>query len=302
MNSSSVIDFWARHRISPNAASILSEPAIEALESSKQLFTEAFSKSPLPEPTSGVWLRALENLSDRLYEQAVGMLICLGTGSAAAAETIGRTIIEGAFNLLYISSQHHKERLFSYFYQYLNEHNRKLDEWQNYEKTRPSEKNNFDILKAIEDRRQAHQAMYTFVEILREGLSLPSPESLTKHWPRSLFKRCEQIDRVVEYLTSYHRLSASSHINAEETIRWLLGYYHASNDRYDIFEKLGLETINYSAMMSRISTLLYIESSAEVCRALDAPVEPKLLYWIITKLKQSISDISTSAGCPIKTE
>jgi hypothetical protein len=279
---------------------VLAEPAIAALETAHRIFGLAFEQTPLPKSTTGVGLRALENLSDRIYEQAVGMLVCLGTGSAAAAETIARTVIEGAFNLQFIVSQNYEHRLFAYFYQYLQEHERKLDEWQRDVNARAGRESERDpVLSAIKDHRQTLRGMVSFVESLIQGLALGKPNELSKHWPNSLFKRCEQIDHSADYLTSYHRLSASSHINAEETIRWLLGYYYSAMDQNSEFRnRLAVETLCYSAMMTRIAVRHYIEATAATCLALNTKIDKDLIRKISSDLVSSIELIASDAGCP----
>jgi hypothetical protein len=292
--------FWAHHGVSDSRGAALAEPAIAALESAHVVFATAFDQAPLPKPTSGIVLRALENLSDRIYEQAAGMLVCLGTGSAAAGETIARTVIEGAFNLLYIVSENHEIRLFAFFHQFLKEHERKLDDWQRVEATgrgRCAERNT--VLVGIEQQRSAHTHMSDFVKSLAEGLGFLQLEELSKHWPSSLYKRCEQIDLSGQYLTSYHRLSASSHINAEETIRWLMGFYFDGRDgNSNICKRLAIETVSYSAMMTRIAVLHYIRASVATCRALNSPFDAAPIQRAYSDLESGIEAIAEDAGCP----
>ena len=294
-------EFWQRNAIAdqPDGA-FLAEPAIIALEVARKVFVTAFDQAPLPKETSGIALRAFENLSDRVYEQAVGMLVCLGTGSGAAAETIARTVIEGSFNLLFMADQKHEHRLFAYFFKYIDEHARKLDEWQ--QSLRGSMMQAIfvnSVIKTIQTQREGHAKMREFIKKLADGLELPEPPELAKHWPSSLFKRCEQIARSSDYLTSYHRLSASSHVGAEDTIRWLFGYYLAGTgvDK-DFVNRLGVETVMYSAMMTRIAVLYYIDATAALCTALDSNYDRPLIERLRLNLMKSIEEIASDAGCP----
>jgi hypothetical protein len=157
MHEALISEFWSRHGVTNPRAPFLAEPAIIALDSAHLVFAAAFGDAPEPKDTSGMILCALENLSNRLYEQAAGMLVCLGTGLAAAAETVARTAIEGAFNLQFIVSQNHEARLFAFFYQYLKEHDRKLQEWKNLESSGFQTPEQAVILRAISDRLSAHQ-------------------------------------------------------------------------------------------------------------------------------------------------
>ena len=96
-----------------------------------------------------------------------------------------------------------------------------------------------------------------------------------------LFDRFKATDHTDSYWTIYHRLSAATHGNAEETIRWLLGMYpllDSGDDR--LLTKVGIETVNYTAMMLRFAVRFYIESTVHKmcirdsgCGALYSTVE-----------------------------
>jgi len=300
MHEATIAEFWSRHGIATPRAPFLVEPAIVALDSAHLIFAAAFGSAPETKETSGMVLCALENLSNRLYEQAAGMLVCLGTGSAAAAETVARTVIEGAFNLQFIVSKDHEARLFAFFYQYLKEHDRKLHDWQQLESAKTQTPEQIAISKAIAEQVSAHQAMSDFVKSLGKGLGFGRVETVMQHWPSSLYKRCEQMDKAGHYLTSYHRLSASSHINAEETIRWLFGtYYSVVRQDPRLPEKLSLETVSYSAMMTRIAVAHYIEANIVTCRALNTKYEEVSLQKTMIQLAKSIDEIASAAGSTI---
>lgn len=292
-------EFWRCFRIEEPEGASLANPAVLALETSHEIFAAAFDQAPLPKPTSGIAICALQNLSDRIYEQAVGMLVCLGTGSAAAAETVARTVIEGSFNLHFIVSQDHEDRLFAFFHRYLREHAEKLVDWQRDENDRPNNQGRSLVLKGIEDQRLVLQHLLKFVEDLRTGLGLDQPEQLARHWPGSLFKRCKETKSSTDYLTSYHRLSASSHINAEETIRWMLGQALSLSGHNPTFiAELARETVSYSAMMTRIAVAHYIEATVATCKALDAGFDQTRIARVLLELRGSIELIAADAGCP----
>jgi len=300
MQDPSTDEFWKRHGITSPLYSSLAEPAIVALDSAHRIFAAAFNEAPEPKETSGMIRCAFENLSNRLYEQAAGMVVCLGTGSAAAAETLARTVIEAAFNLQFMASKDHEARLFAFFYQYLKEHERKLRDWKHLEFAKSKTASQMAILKAISDHESALQRMFEFVKDLGKGVGFEQPETVSQYWPSSLFKRCEEMDKAGDYLTSYHRLSASSHVNAEETIRWLFGICHSAIGPYKrLTEKLRLETVSYTAMMTRIAVAHYIEANAVTCRALDADYDRVPIGKTLKQLSQSIDDIASAAGSAI---
>jgi hypothetical protein len=222
-------EFWSRHGIMPphQAIRLLTSPALRALENARTLFMPALEKAPLPKETSGLLVRAFENLLDRQYEQAAAMITCLGTDSGAAAEVLARTVIEASFNILYITAEDHEERLFAYFYKYLQEHGKQLEEWRTFEETNAENMTvRPNVLEAIDAHRLTVKQLNDFVVSLAEGFGFKPPtELIASHWPRSLFKRCEQSGLKGDYYTSYHRLSASTHTSAEGTIHWLFGIY-----------------------------------------------------------------------------
>lgn len=299
MHEATIAEFWSRHQIAAPLAPALVEPAIVALDTAHHIFAVAFENAPEPEKASGMIRCALENLSNRLYEQAAGMLVCLGTGSAAAAETIARTVIEGAFNLQFIVTKDHEARLFAFFYQYLREHGRKLRDWQQLENTKQQTPEQRALVNAITERMSAHEIMSGFVKSLGKGHGFERPESVAQYWPSSLYKRCEQMDKAGQYLTSYHRLSASSHINAEETIRWLFGiHYSAVGQDSRLPEKLSVETVSFSAMMTRIAVVHYIDANIATCRALNSKYDEVSIRETLTQLSKSIDAIASAAGAP----
>ncbi len=295
-----ITEFWSHHGITSPRGAVLAEPAIYALHTAHPIFASAFNDAPEPKETSGLIRCAIENLSNRLYEQAAGMLVCLGTRSAAAAETVARTVIEGAFNLQFIASKDHEARLFAFFYHYLQEHSRKLSEWQKLEQAESPTPRRSAILKSIADRVSTHEAMADFVKGLGKGFGYERPAAVSQFWPTSLFKRCEQLAKAGDYLTSYHRLSASSHINAEETIRWLFGIHYAGIGHDErLPEKLSLETVSFSAMMTRIAVFHYIEASSAACRALNTKYDEVTIGKTTERLCRSIQEIAASAGTPV---
>ncbi len=103
-----------------------------------------------------------------------------------------------------------------------------------------------------------------------------------------------------DYLTSYHRLSSSSHINAEETIRWLIGtYYSVVGQDPQLSIKLACETVSYSAMMTGIAVAHYIEANIAAGRALKTKLDEVTLQKTMVQLTKSIDEIASAAGSPM---
>ena len=293
-------EFWSRQGMKSPEGAFLAEPAIVALELARPLFVTALDQAPLPKETSGLVVRTFENISDRLYEQAAGMLVCLGIGSSGAAETLARTVIEGALNLCFIAAADHEARLLAFFQQFLQEHRRQLVEWQDHvikAAATPASGRTSPLLSDITRTLSAHDQMSEFVRKLARGFGFEKLVEMSKYWPRSFHKRCEQIGKSSDYLTSYHRLSASTHLNAEETLRWVLGFYVTGTGRDpECQRKLGAETVFFAAMMTRIAVKHYIEANEATCRALNAAFDSTALQNLLTDLSASIEAVALAAG------
>ena len=288
--------FLDHHRLQALDIPILVESPISSLFVAQQIFKNAFSTTPLLNPSDGFFRCALENLSDRIFELCDGALVCLAAGAPAGAEPLARAAIEGAVNALYICDNNHKERLFGYFFRYLNEHKQKLEKWSDH---KANQTNDIDVLKMIERREEARSGMEWLVNRWREGLSLPDARTLLSRWPSKFFDRCEQLGLKETYYTSYHRLSASSHMNAEETINYLISYISSAESiSMSAVEQLGVESVHYSSLMSRISILYYIDASASACKAINSRIDSRAIERVRSDLREGIEQIAEAAGCP----
>lgn len=275
---------------------MLTESPIRVLEAAKREFAVSFSKAPIVEPDDGLYLRALENLSDRLFELCESMLVCLATGVTAGVEPLARAVVEGSVNLAYISDSNHKERLFAFFFQYLKEHKRKLDEWgQHVRKTGEDPR----TLSAIQSREAWRSGMFRWIDQMRSDLGVPAEEELLNRWPKSFFRRCESLGKAETYLTSYHRLSAGAHVSAEDTLGYLFGYYlAATSQNHDAFERICAEAVAYSAVMARIAIIHYIDSSSTACEAVRTSVNSEALNRLKEELVGGIEELAPAAGVP----
>lgn len=292
-----------RHERSFSTAADLSfiEEAVEAIYSVQKALKLAFDEAPRVQDSDGFYFCAFQNLIDRIYEQAEGMLAVAAAGCLAAAETIARTVIEASFNLMFMTHSNREARLFAYFRLYLSEHERKISEWKSTVEKHADESDRNIVLAAIKSRSQLLDGMRSFIEEIASGIGIGQTKQ--GEWPTSLYKRCETIGRAGDYLTSYHRLSASSHVNAEESIRWLMGMYMLlTTQNKALFESMGLETACYSVMMTRIATQHYLHAAEFVAASFQFNDLTPLIRKHDDIISRAIAAIATDSGCPVELE
>lgn len=246
---------------------------------------------------NGLYLRIAENCVGRLYENSSSMIACLACGTTSGVEALARVVIEGAWTTRYILEGDYKKRMFSYIFQYLREHPRKLSEWKALvEKRRPDDEL---TLQAVSGRKDFIDKMYSFFNQLRHSVNLPEVELLMTHWSGSLFKRCEAIGETEKYYTHYHRLSADSHQNAEQTMLYLFGYFMQIETGESVLDKIGLETIYYSSMMAALAVDEAIVAAALACDTLSTKYSKTQIIGVRKRLRQTAELLGSQAGAPI---
>ena len=276
----------------------LAGPAIHAFRETKSVLHESLREIGVLEGTDGVILHTLQNLLGRIEEQTEGMLVCMSTGCGAAAETVARTVVETSINFIYILKGHRAKRIFSFFRIYLREHGKRLDEWSAFVAAQHSGEAARTIQEIISSRREGLDALRGFAEQIAVECGFPD-EPASYDWNKKLFERFKATGHSESYWTVYHRLSAATHGNAEDTIRWLLGicYRLIQQDEGPLL-KLAEETVNYSAMMVRIAVRYYIEASIDLCVIYDLWAASKRLREISDEIGRAGLDLSVEAGVP----
>ena len=78
--------------------------AVEAIYDAQAIGFEFLSEVEPATTKDGFRIHALLNLMSRIYEHAQAMLVALATGSPASCEALGRTVVEGAVNLMYLAA------------------------------------------------------------------------------------------------------------------------------------------------------------------------------------------------------
>ncbi len=243
------------------------------------------------------YLRIAENTVGRLYEVSASMVSCLACGTTGGVESLARVVIEGAWTTRFMMDGDYKKRMFAYLFQYLREHPRKLDEWrQIVESTRPGDE---FTLAAIAGRKTYIEGMHDFIERIRKEVGQSSVDDLLKHWTKSLFGRCESLGNQEKYYTHYHRLSADSHHNAEQTIQYLHGYFvGAELCVKDVLSTIGSETIHYSAMMAALAVDEAILAAVAACDRFGAEYDQSAIEGVRHKIRLHADRLGQSAGAP----
>jgi hypothetical protein len=225
------------------------------------------------------------------------MVSCLACGATGGVESLARVVIEGAWTTRFVMGGDYKKRMFAYLLRYTRVHPRMLDEWrQIVESTRPDDE---FTLAAIEGRKIYIEEMHDFIDKIRTEVGQPSIDDLLEHWTKSLFKRCKSLGNQEKYYTHYHRLSADSHHNAEQTIQYLHGYFaEAELGLKNILAKIGSETIHYSAMMAALAVDEAIVAAVTSCDRFGADYDQSVIEGVRRKIKQHANHLGQSAGVP----
>jgi hypothetical protein len=239
------------------------EQTASCLQEAFAILPRSLSNVPSSGDT-GFYLRIAENTVGRLYDVSSSMISCLACGTTGGVESLARVVIEGSWTTRFVLGGDYKKRMFAYLFQYTREHPRKLEEWrQIVESTRPGDE---FTLAAIAGRKIYIEGMHDFINKIRIGAGQPDIDELLKHWTKSLFGRCESLGNQEKYYTHYHRLSADSHHNAEQTIQYLHGYFaEAELGLANVLSTIGSETIHYSAMMAALAVDEAIVAAATAC-------------------------------------
>jgi len=192
-------------------------PLIEAIYEVQQEARAAIWRSDWNSPAVGFRAQALFNLLTRTYEHARAMLVANVTGSPASSEVLGRTVIEGAINVIYLAEKGNPGMLLNFLHSWVSEHSKKLNDWARLvAETAPAE-----ALDRINVRQGLVRALAKYLEGAEAHCEL-SAERSSSPWPKQLPLRFQALGREDAYYECYHRLSGACHITGEDTISYLI--------------------------------------------------------------------------------
>jgi hypothetical protein len=198
-------------------------------------------------PTVGIVLQ----LTERIYEQIVGGISCVSTKNHASSEVLSRTAIESSVNILLMLKNDTESKVLTWLKKYVNDDINHINNWED------SLKNNQEKeihLPKIKVRRELNtikkEFVDTYIQQIKEVLEIDDNYIL----PRKYSKRFEDIGEEITYHTVYTRLSATTHLNAEDTVSYMMAkIYGTEEEQY----KIGLEHIAFSEYMLIYAMLFY---------------------------------------------
>lgn len=281
--------FKARYKISDEANIDAVRTAVECVCEANLIAYEYLGSIDNKTNKSGFVARTHMNILGRLFEQSQGMLVCIATGAYTSAEALARVLVEGSINLMYMAVKGDETTIVGFLESWLIEHNRKLKEWKKHMEGTIHEER---VVPIIRER----QGLVSGYELFLDQIIATCGIAKKKHrevWPKSLFKRFSELGRETDYYESYHRLSGASHINGEDTISWLLSLNMNEKQKHD----LAKEAAAYSVMMSRIASIIFIDSALACCVS-HGRKENDAFGGLRVRLEKSVHDIERSAGVP----
>jgi len=237
----------------------------------------------------GLRVHTFINLASRIFEHAQAMLVALATGSPASSEALGRIVVEGSVNLMYLTVLGDASTIVGFFQAWVDAHEKKLRDW----KTDVSSNDSSAKICAMIDARQATLDIYKeFIASLKRESGI-APSDKPYIWPQKLFDRFDRLGRRTDYYESYHRLSGSSHISGEDTMNWLMSIKVDSATQ----QMMGAEAWAYSIMMTRIASMFFVESIA-ACLITHGRTDNDDLTKLRFDLADAVEKISRAAGVP----
>ena len=227
-----------------------------------------------------------------IFEHVEGMLTCVATQCPTSSEALGRVVVEGSVNLMHMSEFGREKAIVAFFESWINEHERKLAEWQDAIKDK---EHSASVGAQIDERKKLVSIYKNCVTDFVEKFDVDR-DNFSSVWPKSLFRRFKNIDREEFYYAHYHRLSGASHITAEDTISWLI----TLNLDFDQQQKIANEAVSYSIMMARLSSIFFIDALAICCIRHGLKSKSKLNRFneLKEKIIITVNDIAKSAGVP----
>lgn len=192
-------------------------------------------------------------LTERVYEQIVGGICCISTNNHASSEILSRTAIEASVNITFMLIENTDDKVFSWFKKYIIEDSQHIDEWE--KSLNPLSASEVEThMPRINARKKVNKIKAEFVQSFIDEVSKIMNIDKDYKWPKKMLKRFQEIGEEITYHTVYTRLSAQTHLNAEDTISYMIAKVYAdeANQR-----NMGLETLAFSEFMLIYSIVFY---------------------------------------------
>lgn len=198
-------------------------------------------------------------LINRIHEQLSGSLISICTKNHASSEILSRTAIESAVSVLYFFKDDTESKVLVWLKKYIEEDKRHIQDWEKSLKTQDEQQIHAPRILA---RRESSQFKEKFVDqyIYEIKQILQIDDSL--RLPQKIFKKFQDIGEETTYHTVYTRLSAMTHLNAEDTISYMIAKVYGNKKQQ---QQMGLEHHAFSEYMCHYAILFYARTIEEFC-------------------------------------
>lgn len=285
-------EFIEHYCLSDNAEVDRIDLAVTVFQSFYSTVMEHMSSYDPQSKRHGLLLEVYTNLVGRLHEHVSGMLVCLATKNAPSAEALARTVLETSINLIFMLSGDREQAFLAYCDEWFSSHDRQLNSWIEFEKRINEPTGN---LPKIKSRMEMLNEQKIIVNKIASKLGMNRVNNFRDAYPKSLFKRFGSIGKEDLYFTCYHRLSNSSHVLAEDTISWLLGFMQEDQK---LMLAMGREAVAYSNMMCLIVLVTAIEAIGIFAIAHDFLDCASLIQDCRSRILEEIEKLSYDAGVP----
>lgn len=285
--------FRQMHGLSDHVALQRHAVSIEALLDVHDVTSEFLKERNNKTPGEMLVVLSQINLAARLYEHASGMLLCLACGAWSSAEALSRVVLEGSVSLICLGNDGGGALLKEFFQSGLSDHGRGLEKWEAFEKSRK----NVDVLRKIDERKKYVSFLQTFLDQKAMDLtSVPSlASSASAKWPSTVRDRFCRADMEAAYLSTYHRMSSTAHVLAEDTLHWLM-LLHSPLTK-ETQQRAQEEADAYSVMLTRIAMISYL-NAAIVCCLGKGLQDVSFAKTHREALIRSVEEIAPIAGVP----
>ena len=279
--------FSERHHLELTELVRFEEVAIRSTSIANILINDAYanlSDSDLSDPAIGLLL----NLLHRNFEHVEAAIVLFVTGCGASSEVTARAALESSINLLYILTGDRWERLKSYFHHYLDSVDRQVKSWKVEVSDLPPE-------AAALHQQSADMRMRANLALRSLLLSITGDGEI-EAWPRTIQQRFQKIGKAISYRTIYARMSAETHADAEETLRYFVGKLQGDAE---LFEAMALETVWMTRLHVYYATSWFLKASIAYAMSYNLSTLTARLKQELESVDGALAEISTHVGAGI---
>ncbi|HEX5329027.1 DUF5677 domain-containing protein [Sulfuricurvum sp.] len=190
-------------------------------------------------------------LINRIYEQINGGISCICTKNHASSEVLSRTAIESSVNVLFFLKDETDSKVFSWLKKYIDEDMEHISDW---EKSLTTQEEKDVHLPRIQTRRMLNEYKKDFVQEYIEQVKNILNIDENFFLPKKILKRFQEVGHETTYHTVYTRLSATTHLNAEDTISYMMAKI-SGNKELEL--QIGLEASAFSEFMQIYALFFY---------------------------------------------